>query len=108
MLNFKYNKISGYPENLDNGGKISSDTSSTYSTVPYGSTGTVLVPVGEKIIVETMSNHQNTSPTEMMVTTGYGNISVDIIGDSFVDLFCFLEEALPEEGGDARLQHPIR
>ena len=52
--------------------------------------------------------HQNISPIEMFMTTGYGNVSVDIIGDSFVDLFCFLDEALPEEGGDARLQHPIR
>eukprot|EP00521_Asterionellopsis_glacialis_P013738 CAMPEP_0195301594 /NCGR_PEP_ID=MMETSP0707-20130614/29563_1 /TAXON_ID=33640 /ORGANISM="Asterionellopsis glacialis, Strain CCMP134" /LENGTH=39 /DNA_ID= /DNA_START= /DNA_END= /DNA_ORIENTATION= len=31
------------------------------------------------------------------------NLSLHIIGDAFVDLFCRLEAGLPEKGGDARL-----
>lgn len=35
-------------------------------------------------------------------------LSFHIVGDSFVDLFCYLQDDWPEQGGDACLEHPIR
>ena len=35
-------------------------------------------------------------------------LSVNIIGDSFADVFCYLSAALPKLGGDSRLLEPVR
>jgi sugar/nucleoside kinase (ribokinase family) len=35
------------------------------------------------------------------------SVSFTVVGDSYVDLFCFLEGALPELGGDAVLTAPV-
>ena len=35
------------------------------------------------------------------------NVSIDVIGHSFVDFYCYLESALPTLGGDSRLTEPI-
>ena len=34
-------------------------------------------------------------------------VSYHVIGDSFVDMFCFLDRSLPELGGDSRLTLPV-
>eukprot|EP00804_Cyclotella_cryptica_P028963 CCRYP_012377-RA/>CCRYP_012377-RA protein AED:0.39 eAED:0.39 QI:0/-1/0/1/-1/1/1/0/373 len=34
-------------------------------------------------------------------------LSIDVIGDSFVDFYCYLESGLPSLGGDSRLTEPI-
>lgn len=35
-------------------------------------------------------------------------LSVNIIGDAFADVFCYLSSALPKLGGDSRLEQPVR
>ena len=35
------------------------------------------------------------------------NLSIDVIGDAFADVYCFLESGLPTLGGDSRLTEPI-
>ncbi|KAL7559509.1 hypothetical protein ACA910_010321 [Epithemia clementina (nom. ined.)] len=34
-------------------------------------------------------------------------LTFHVVGDAYVDLFCFLEDGLPESGGDSRLVQPI-
>jgi ribokinase len=43
-----------------------------------------------------------------MVHTEWTSPSFHLMGDSFVDLLCYLEDGWPELGGDARLIHPIQ
>lgn len=35
------------------------------------------------------------------------HLSIDIIGDAFADIYCYLEAEMPRHGGDARLVRPI-
>ena len=35
------------------------------------------------------------------------HLSINIIGDAFADIYCYLEADIPKLGGDARLLHPI-
>ena len=39
--------------------------------------------------------------------TNVNPVDFHIVGDAFVDLFCFLGGKWPEQGGDAQLSHPI-
>mmetsp|Transcript_283 Transcript_283/g.830 ORF Transcript_283/g.830 Transcript_283/m.830 type:complete len:389 (+) Transcript_283:94-1260(+) len=36
------------------------------------------------------------------------SLTFHIVGDAYVDIFCFLEGDLPDTGGDSRLEQPIR
>ena len=58
-----------------------------------------------------------TTPTIMMESSTHLHHSdslhsspwqIHIIGDAYMDLFCFLQDALPKPGGDARLVQPIQ
>ena len=35
------------------------------------------------------------------------NISIEVIGDAFADVYCYLQSGLPSLGGDSRLTEPI-
>ena len=35
------------------------------------------------------------------------HLSINIIGDAFADIYCYLEGGMPSHGGDARLTQPI-
>lgn len=36
------------------------------------------------------------------------SVAFHVIGDAYVDLFCFLDGDWPERGGDSRMAHPLR
>jgi sugar/nucleoside kinase (ribokinase family) len=36
------------------------------------------------------------------------NVTFHIVGDAYVDFFCFLDGEWPENGGDSRLEHPVK
>ncbi len=35
------------------------------------------------------------------------HLSIEVIGDAFADIYCYLEADMPKHGGDSRLREPI-
>jgi sugar/nucleoside kinase (ribokinase family) len=62
----------------------------------------LLLPASSDLLLPTSSD------TTVITLTMSNNVTFHIVGDAYVDFFCFLDGDWPEHGGDSRLSQPVK